>query len=189
MIIYDDFHCAFGARFWWLLKYYGHDKARLLDGGFPAWQTAQAPIATDIPGFKPGQFEPNPQPQLVVNRQDLLIATDNQRLVIDARDGDRYLGKIEPIDPIAGHIPGALNVPWKQVTDAQGFAQPPEVQQSLWENLSPDQEIMLYCGSGVTACVNWLSLELTGHHNLKLYPGGWSDWCSYVAPLFDAKSP
>ncbi|WP_099238073.1 rhodanese-like domain-containing protein [Synechococcus sp. BDU 130192] len=189
VIIYDDFYCAFGARFWWLLKYYGHDKARLLDGGFPAWQTAQAPIDTDIPGFKPGQFEPNPQPQLVVNRQDLLIATDNQRLVIDARDGDRYLGKVEPIDPIAGHIPGALNVPWKQVTDAQGFAQPPEVQQTLWENLSPEQEIVLYCGSGVTACVNWLSLELTGHHNLKLYPGGWSDWCSYVAPSFDTKSP
>lgn len=182
VVIYDDFHFAFGARFWWLLKYYGHDKARLLDGGFPAWQQAQCPVSREIPAVNQGCFIPQVQTQLLATREDLLVATDNERLVIDAREGYRYLGKIEPIDPIAGHIPGAMNVPWKQVSDDQGFAQPPEIQETLWKQMDPAQEIILYCGSGVTACVNWLSLELTGHTNLKLYPGGWSDWCSYLTP-------
>lgn len=182
VVIYDDLHFAFGARFWWLLNYYGHTKAHLLDGGFTAWQGAKNPITTDIPQFRDGDFVPKLQTHWLLGRNDLLVATDHQRLVIDARDGDRYLGKTEPIDPLAGHIPGAINIPWKRVSDSQGFAQPLEIQQQLWAEFAPEQEIVLYCGSGVTACVDWLSLDLIGHRNLKLYPGGWSDWCSYLVP-------
>ena len=100
--------------------------------------------------------------------------------MIDARDGDRYLGKTEPIDPVAGHIPGAINIPWQDISSTDCFAKAYDQQKILWQDVDQAEEIVLYCGSGVTACVNWLSLELTGHKNLKLYAGGWSDWCSYL---------
>ena len=86
----------------------------------------------------------------------------------------------EPIDPIAGSIPGAVNSPWKQVTDESGYLQPLATQQQLWDDYQQAAEIVVYCGSGVTACVNLFSLSMAGLENTKLYPGGWSDWCSYL---------
>jgi thiosulfate/3-mercaptopyruvate sulfurtransferase len=103
-------------------------------------------------------------------------------IVVDSRESERYLGKREPIDPIAGHIPGAVNYPWQDVTDAQGYVHPIAQQQQRWLDITPQTEVIVYCGSGVTACVNLLSLELAGIHTGKLYAGGWSDWCSYLTP-------
>jgi thiosulfate/3-mercaptopyruvate sulfurtransferase len=99
--------------------------------------------------------------------------------LIDSRERDRYLGNHEPIDPIAGHIPGALNYPWPEVTDENAQVRPHSDQVQRWADIAGSEEIIVYCGSGVTACVNLLSLEMAGIPNAKLYAGSWSDWCSY----------
>ena len=100
-------------------------------------------------------------------------------VLVDSRESDRYRGEREPIDKIAGHIPGAVNYPWMEVTDATGYLIPPTEHSQRWQNLATAAEILVYCGSGVTACVNLLSLELAGIHTGKLYAGSWSDWISY----------
>ena len=181
VVVYDDLRFAFAARLWWLLKFYGHDNVSILDGGFAAWEKAGCTCCADIPDLESDKvFQENRRSHLVVGRDELLAAKDRQLVVLDCRDAARYRGEVEPIDPIAGSIPGAMNSPWKAVSDENGFAQSFEQQQKLWQDYPKEQELILYCGSGVTACVNWLSLEITGHTNLKLYAGGWSDWCSYV---------
>jgi thiosulfate/3-mercaptopyruvate sulfurtransferase len=101
-------------------------------------------------------------------------------VLVDSREGDRYRGEREPIDPIAGHIPGAVNYPWQDVSDSQGFVKSVSEQQQRWQDIQQAEEIFVYCGSGVTACVNLLSLEMAGIQKAKLYAGSWSDWCSYL---------
>jgi thiosulfate/3-mercaptopyruvate sulfurtransferase len=101
-------------------------------------------------------------------------------VLIDSREEKRYRGLEEPIDPVAGHIPGALNYPWQSVTDEQGLALNGAQQKLRWQELEPDRELVVYCGSGVTACVNILSLHLAGRKDVILYAGSWSDWCSWM---------
>ena len=110
----------------------------------------------------------------VKTRKDLSGIT-----LVDSRECDRYLGIKEPIDKIAGHIPGAVNYPWQDVSDTNGYLLPQVQQQQRWQEIQDSDEILVYCGSGVTACVNLLSLELAGISNTKLYAGSWSDWISY----------
>ncbi|MEA5508147.1 sulfurtransferase [Crocosphaera sp. UHCC 0190] len=181
VVAYDDLRLAFAARFWWLLRYLGHEQVAVLDGGWTAWENQGYPTSNVIPEAKLGQFVPQPCHDWIVDMEGVKHRKiQPQTRLIDSRDGDRYRGEIEPIDPIAGHIPGAINSPWKQVTDEQGYILPVTAQQGLWETCSTAEEIIVYCGSGVTACVNLLSMELAGIHGAKLYPGGWSDWCSYL---------
>jgi thiosulfate/3-mercaptopyruvate sulfurtransferase len=123
----------------------------------------------------------HPLPKGTTDCQTVKVRKDQPGIVlIDARATDRYMGKHEPIDPIAGHIPGALNYPWQSVTDAAGRMLPIDAQKAQWTKLAPLdvlQEWIVYCGSGVTACVDLLSLHQLGISG-KLYVGGWSDWCS-----------
>ena len=102
-------------------------------------------------------------------------------VLIDSREEKRYQGLEEPIDPVAGHIPGAMNYPWQSVTDEQGMALHRSQQVLRWQELEPERELVVYCGSGVTACVNILSLHLAGRDDVKLYAGSWSDWCSWMS--------
>lgn len=181
VVAYDDSRFAFASRFWWLLRYLGHNRVVVLDGGFSGWLAAEYPTTPAIPKPRSGHFTPQVQPGQVVDRQGVIACRDNPQVVlVDAREPERYRGEREPIDPIAGHIPGAVNYPWQEVTDAQGKALPVPQQQQRWEAIAPTSEIIVYCGSGVTACVNLLSLELAGRTGAKLYPGSWSDWCSYL---------
>ena len=181
VIAYDDSRLAFAARLWWLLRYLGHDKVALLDGGWQAWQESGYPVTDAIQTPQPGKFVPQLRSEWVVNIHELKVCKDLPNVVvIDSRESDRYLGKQEPIDPIAGHIPSAINYPWQEVTDPQGYLLSSLQQQQRWSAIEPSAELVVYCGSGVTACVNLLSLELAGIHTGKLYPGGWSDWCSYL---------
>lgn len=101
-------------------------------------------------------------------------------ILLDSREEKRYLGLEEPIDPVAGHIPGAVNYPWQGVTDSRGLALDALAQRARWKDLDDDRPLVVYCGSGVTACVNLLSLELAGRTGARLYAGSWSDWCSYL---------
>ncbi|MBW4518400.1 MAG: sulfurtransferase [Scytolyngbya sp. HA4215-MV1] len=181
VIAYDDSRFAFAARLWWLLRYLGHDCVAILDGGFQAWQTAGYAVTAKMPTPRSGCFVPQPQWQQVVDIDTVKIKKDLPGVVlVDSREGDRYRGEREPIDPIAGHIPGAVNYPWQEVTNEQGKVKPITDQQSRWVSVQDAEEVLVYCGSGVTACVNLLSLELAGIETGKLYAGSWSDWCSYL---------
>ncbi len=199
VVAYDDARFAFAARLWWLLRYYCHDQVVVLDGGYAAWQAAGYPVTAVVPPDQPGRFVPHLRSDWTIDITAIQQAmpsleqnalTGSQTLsptlpfaLIDSREAERYRGEREPIDPIAGHIPGALNYPWAEVTDAAGFAQPLDSQQSRWRNLPDSSERLdppvVYCGSGVTACVNLLSLAMVGKF-ARLYPGSWSDWCSYL---------
>ena len=151
----------------------------MLDGGWNEW--VDYPVSSDIPLEKVGSFDPQPNLDWLVDIDAVKSAQDNDKIVIvDSRDRDRYLGQREPIDPVAGSIPGAVNSPWKQVSNESGYLQSKEHQQQLWNDSRQADEIIVYCGSGVTACVNLLSLDMAGFKNTKLYAGGWSDWCSYL---------
>jgi thiosulfate/3-mercaptopyruvate sulfurtransferase len=181
VVAYDDSRFAFAARLWWLLRYYGHERVAVLDGGYRNWVDSGYPVTANLPEVAtPGNF----QPQI-----DRVRAIQNSpaHILIDSREPDRYLGNTEPIDPVAGHIPSAVNYPWQGVSTPEGFVLPVDRQRQRWMAISPDLaplaqpllERIVYCGSGVTACVNLLSLELAGIEGGKLYPGSWSDWCSY----------
>jgi thiosulfate/3-mercaptopyruvate sulfurtransferase len=193
VIAYDDSRFAFAARLWWLLRYFlGHERVAVLDGGWSAWVAAGLPTTADLPsapvgpgstGF--GTLEPRPDPSRWVTMEQVKARLAGTVLV-DSRSGDRYRGEVEPIDPIAGHIPGAVNGFWQEVTDEAGFVLSARELGDRWQKLTSTSdvgemgELMVYCGSGVTACVNLLSLELAGISQGKLYAGSWSDWCSYL---------
>ncbi|XGB38654.1 MAG: sulfurtransferase [Cyanobacteria bacterium LVE1205-1] len=180
VVAYDDSRFAFASRLWWLMRYLGHDRVVVLDGGFSAWREAGYPISTTSPPLQEGQFLPRLQSHQVV---DIEVVAQHQTFttvaLVDSREKDRYRGEREPIDPIAGHIPGAMNLPWTDITTPNGFIQPIAFHQKRWQPLQNKTDIIVYCGSGVTACVNLLSLEVAGLFQGKLYPGSWSDWCSY----------
>lgn len=180
VIAYDDSRMAFASRLWWLLRYLGHEQVAVLDGGFSAWKAAGYPISTTPPLARSGRFIPKLQTDRAVDIEQVKMRKDLPTVsLVDSREPERYRGEKEPIDPIAGHIPGAVNYPWQDVTTEQGYARPIAEQRDRWATLADSEEIIVYCGSGVTACVNLLSLDLAGIPNAKLYPGSWSDWCSY----------
>jgi thiosulfate/3-mercaptopyruvate sulfurtransferase len=181
VITYDDSRFAFAARLWWLLRYYGHERVAILDGGYGNWVKAGYAVTADrSTPSTPGNFQPQIQPNWTVDINLVRTIPDSPaQMLIDSREPDRYLGKTEPIDPVAGHIPSAVNYPWQGVSTPEGFALPVEAHQQRWAAISPDIEPIVYCGSGVTACVNLFSLHLAGIEPAKLYPGSWSDWCSF----------
>ncbi len=179
VVAYDDTKFAFASRLWWLLKYLGHDSVAVLDGGFHAWQQAGYPTSAEIPQPRAGHFRPVPRADWVVTIDQVRQRQDQAAVVlIDSRAPERFRGKVEPIDPIAGSIPGAVNYFWQGVTDSNGFMRPAAALAHHWSGLDQAEEVIVYCGSGVTACVNLLSITLAGQPMAKLYVGGWSDWCS-----------
>ncbi|MEH2094490.1 sulfurtransferase [Nostoc sp.] len=181
VVAYDDSRFAFASRLWWLLRYLGHEEVAVLDGGFTGWQKAGYPITDVVPQPRIGTFVAEVQTEKVVDITTVKSRKDSDEVVlVDSRESDRYRGEREPIDKIAGHIPGAVNYPWQEVTDSSGYLLPQEEQRRRWEHLETAEEILVYCGSGVTACVNLLSLELAGINKGKLYAGSWSDWISYL---------
>lgn len=180
VVVYDDSRLAFAARLWWLLRYMGHSKVAVLDGGFSGWKAAGYPVTNILPEPREGKFVPELRSNWIVDIEAVKARKDLPgKVLVDSRESDRYLGLREPIDPIAGHIPGAVNYPWQDVTDEGSKVRSRSEQKQRWSELETDAEIMVYCGSGVTACVNLLSLEIAGIPHAKLYPGSWSDWCSY----------
>ena len=181
VIVYDDSRFAFAARLWWLLRYLGHDRAAVLDGGFQNWQAAGYPVSQVPPDRKTGHFIPHPRTEWVVDINAVKARKDLPNVaLVDSREGERYRGEKEQIDPIAGHIPGAVNYPWQDMTDANGFVRSARAQRDRWSALQSADEVVVYCGSGVTACVNLLSLAIADINTGKLYAGSWSDWCSYL---------
>ena len=184
VVAYDDSRFAYGARLWWLLRYMGHDGVSVLDGGFGAWQGLGLPVTSVVPEPRSGQFLPQRRSDWVVDVAAVQTRKDWPTVaVVDSREPGRYRGEYEPIDPVAGHIPGAINRCWTEVTDETGRSQAKPWHQEHWAAIASAEEVMVYCGSGVTACVNLLSLELAGITTGKLYAGSWSDWCASVLNL------
>ncbi|WP_069790921.1 sulfurtransferase [Cyanobacterium sp. IPPAS B-1200] len=181
VVVYDDSRFAFCARLWWLLRFLGHHQVFILDGGWHHWQQLNYPTDNVIPSDGQGSFIPEPNFDLTVDIQQVKQAQTSPTVAtIDARSGDRHLGKTEPIDPIAGSIPHSHNVFWQQNSTPEGFLKSKLDLETIWQAYLKYPEIIAYCGSGVTACVNIFALETIGYHNCKLYAGGWSDWCSYL---------
>ncbi|WP_461517912.1 sulfurtransferase [Porticoccus sp.] len=178
VVAYDDNRMAGAARLWWLLRYFGHDNVRVLDGGIKGWLACGGELSTTVPTSESGRFLAKANPHLTVTMAHLQQGLENSTL-IDAREAPRYRGEQEPIDPVAGHIPSALNLPWLQVTNSEGCFVSAEVQRQQWQSLGALSNPVVYCGSGVTACVDLLSLTMIGVDNARLYSGSWSDWCSY----------
>ncbi len=178
LIAYDDSRLAFAARLWWLARYCGHAPVAVLDGGWSGWQAGGYPVTSAVPAPGSGQFAAQPGALPTVDYATVK-ARPITTLLVDSRAAARYRGEEEPIDPVAGHIPGALNHPWTEICDADGYLQPPEFHAQRWAAYPAERELILYCGSGVTACANLLSLAIAGRPEATLYPGGWSDWCSY----------
>jgi thiosulfate/3-mercaptopyruvate sulfurtransferase len=180
VVAYDDSRLAFAARLWWLLRYYGHEPVAVLDGGYSQWLTAKQPVTAVVPVCRSTSFIPQIHQDWTVSIAAVSNCDEHSPIVlIDAREADRYAGIREPIDPYAGRISGAYNYPWTDVTTADGLLLPASFQQQRWQQLPADKTKILYCGSGVTACVNALSLAMGGYPEPLLYIGGWSDWCAH----------
>ena len=181
VVLYDDGPGAFSARAWWLLAWLGkRDGVFVLDGGLKAWHAAGFPLNLDSVKLPRGHFDGAPDNQLLIKAQALQKRLNDPALtLIDARALPRFRGEVEPIDPVAGHIPGAQCAAFGENLDSSGRFLPVEqLKQRFAEKLgdrSPD-ELVAYCGSGVTACHNLFALALAGYPLGKLYAGSWSEW-------------
>jgi thiosulfate/3-mercaptopyruvate sulfurtransferase len=177
VVVYDDARGMVASRLWWMLRYMGHEAVAVLDGGWQAWVAAGLPTRAGEERNEPTSFSGSP-------RRDWLVTLEmlpDQVLLVDSRDGARYRGEIETIDPYAGHIPGAVNYFYGLNVDADGrFLAGEQVKQQLEAVLGDTrpQEAVFYCGSGVSACVNLLALKHAGLPDGKLYVGSWSEWCT-----------
>lgn len=184
IVAYDAQGGQFAVRLWWLARWLGHRAVAVLDGGWPAWLAASGPVTTDVPPpSMRGRFEPREALVTIVDTPTVVAQLERFRrrdqLLVDARLAERYRGEQEPIDPVAGHIPGALNRGWtSNLTADQRFKPAAELRkefEALIGNMPPES-IALYCGSGVTSCHHLLSMEIAGLPGAALYPGSWSEW-------------
>jgi len=179
VVVYDDRDALPAARTWWSLRYFGHDQVRVLDGGYPAWQRAGLPVTPEVPAIAPGDFTARPggMPLLDAGAAASLAASGT---LIDVRAAERYRGETEPIDPVAGHIPGAVNLPITETANPDGTFRSAGELAAAFAALGVPRSgsgVGAYCGSGVTAARGVLALAIAGVP-AALYVGSWSDWIS-----------
>lgn len=180
VIAYDQADGSIAARLWWLLRYHGHHSVAILDGGFAAWLQAD---------FTPQAGPSSPVPSTFIPKLNASLMADHDFvkkrfgdpawLFVDARTPQRYRGEIEPIDPVAGRIPGSVNRYYGENLDANGRYKSPGKLHAEWASIlqgHDPKQVILYCGSGVTSCANLVAMEHAGLHGSLLYPGSWSQW-------------
>lgn len=182
VVLYDDGNGAFAAHAWWLLLWLGkREGVYLLDGGLNAWKAAQYPLTAEVTQPQSGTFRAQPDEDLIISMPQLRQQLD-QLTLLDARALPRFKGEVEPIDPIAGHIPGAQCFPFTDNLGPDGRFLPAETLKQrfspLMDSKNPEQ-LVAYCGSGVTACHNLFALCLAGYPLIRLYPGSWSEWITH----------
>ncbi len=181
VIVHDDNSGAMAARAWWLLRWLGHDRVALLDGGLRRWQALALPMETGAVTVPEEQFAPAPQNERVITTEELEAACGSATAprLFDARDAARFRGDREPIDPVAGHIPGAKNMPFTASLNEDGTWKRPTALRHLWSSAlgeDPDLPWGVMCGSGVTARHLALSAVIAGYEEPRLYVGSWSEW-------------
>jgi thiosulfate/3-mercaptopyruvate sulfurtransferase len=177
VVIYDAGDGMAAARAWWTLRWAGHGPVRVLDGGYTAWVAAGQPVTTRVPVPEPGDVTVRPGGLPVLTADDAgKLAGDG--VLIDVRAGERYRGETEPIDPVAGHIPGAVNLPLTEHVDAAGRFRAADLLRSRFAGVGVDNGVRVgaYCGSGVGAAHTVLALHLAGRTDAALYVGSWSEW-------------
>jgi thiosulfate/3-mercaptopyruvate sulfurtransferase len=179
VIAYDEAAEGGAARLWWLLRHFGHDRVAVLDGGLRAWRDEGGPLEAGAQQPAAGTFTSVPQ-EGDTRGLDALAGC----LLLDARAPERYRGEVEPIDSVAGHIPGAANLPFAELAPAGTFLAPDELRARFeGAGAAPGRELVAYCGSGVTACVLLLAAEVAGLEPGRLYPGSWSEWSGRGLPV------
>jgi thiosulfate/3-mercaptopyruvate sulfurtransferase len=180
VVAYDDTGGAFAARLWWMLRWLGHEAVAVLDGGWPRWQQEGHPIRSGLETRTARNFVPHPQPHLMADAVEVFqIRTDPAFRLVDSRSAERYRGENEPIDPVAGHIPGAISAPFADNLAADGCFLPVEELRARFQSLlgdAPPERAIFYCGSGVTAAHNLLAMAYAGLGEGRLYVGSWSEW-------------
>jgi thiosulfate/3-mercaptopyruvate sulfurtransferase len=182
VLAYDATGGAYAARLWWMLRWVGHEAAAVLDGGWEAWRNATLPITDRPPVIRAARFDLRLTSRAAVDAESIAGSLGGTGpLLLDARSADRFRGENETLDPVAGHIPGALNRFFRHNLDADGKFKPPTTLRQEFDDLLGDNapgNVAHYCGSGVTACHNLLAMEIAGLAGSRLYPGSWSEWCS-----------
>ncbi|MCK9381164.1 MAG: sulfurtransferase [Sulfuritalea sp.] len=182
VVAYDNEGGIFASRLWWMLRWLGHDRVAVLDGGLAGWKRSKRALEESVPLVEPRQFTPHPQDMAVDLDQVLADLGTEWMLILDARSPQRFRGENETLDPVGGHIPGAVNRFYADnLDDAECFFKPAEELRREFEKLldgRPPAQVVQQCGSGVTACHNLLAMELAGLSGSKLYPGSWSEWCA-----------
>jgi thiosulfate/3-mercaptopyruvate sulfurtransferase len=179
VVVYDQANGMFAARLWWMLRWLGHDAAAVLDGGFAKWEKERRPVTAEASPVEPTSFVPS-RVRPTVNATGIAASLPRHGLLLlDARAAERYRGDVEPIDPVAGHIPGALNRPYTRNVAADGTFRSARELESEFEGMlhgrSAD-DFVHYCGSGISACHNVLAMAVAGYPLTRIYPGSWSEW-------------
>jgi thiosulfate/3-mercaptopyruvate sulfurtransferase len=179
VVCYDAGSGAFAARLWWMLRWLGHDGVAVLDGGFTVWTGEGRPVSSEPVARAPARFVARPRPDMVCDAAGVAAALAGGETLADVRSAERFAGSVEPLDTVAGHVPGAVNLPYTENLDAAGRFLPPAELAGLWRErtgVAPGRAAICMCGSGVTACQGLLALEAAGVPGAKLYAGSWSEW-------------
>ncbi|HJW31189.1 MAG TPA: sulfurtransferase, partial [Saprospiraceae bacterium] len=185
VVAYDQSNGMYASRAWWLLNWLGHTDVAVLNGGFKAWMAAGFPVDNQWTPPAEGHITLTLRKELTVTKEE--VAGHNFPLV-DSREYKRFIGEIEPIDPVAGHIEGAVCMPYQDNVNEDGTWKSPDfLKQKFRELSSSTPEPVFYCGSGVTACHNILAYKIATGHNARLYGGSWSEWINYYPPVTGAK--
>ncbi len=180
VVVFDHGNGSIAARLWWIFRWLGHDRVAVLDGGWVNWINLQLPVSTEIPDHKNGSFTADVREWMSIDAEKInQIRKERDWKLVDARTEERYLGLVEPIDPVAGHIEGAVNHPFSlNINDSDFWKSPLELKNQIIKSGldgSPNKTVF-YCGSGVTACHNVLAYKHAGLGDTLLYPGSWSEW-------------
>lgn len=176
---YDGGNGAFAARLWWMLRFVGHPMVAVLDGGFAAWVEEGHPVSTAAVARARSRFVARPHPGMLVDAAGVAAALARGERLVDVRGAERFAGAVEPIDAVAGHVSGALNLPYLDNLDARGRFRPPAALAGRWRDATggaAGHDAICMCGSGVTACQQLLALETAGITGARLYAGSWSEW-------------
>jgi thiosulfate/3-mercaptopyruvate sulfurtransferase len=193
VVVYDHSNGAVAARLWWLLRWLGHDNVAVLDGGFAAWTSAKGGLETEVANHRSTTFVATPNFDMVATTAEIAeaVAAGDSLNIIDARDASRFNGEMEPIDAVAGHVPGALNKPFLGGVHDDGTWLDPGEHRRSWDELlagRPEKPLIAMCGSGVTACHLLISARLSGLPEPRLYVGSWSEWIRVAGrPVATAK--
>ena len=178
VVIYDQLTGAISSRLWWMLNWLGHQSVAVLNGGWQAWVAGAYPTSTMIPSRQPTTFQPQINHDLLVSVDQLeRMIEAEQFALVDSRAHPRFLGREEPLDPVAGHIPSAINMPFMENVDHQGLFKPANTLKNRFKEIPNHQDKpVFYCGSGVTACHNILAFKHVTGEMPRLYAGSWSEW-------------
>ena len=179
VVAYDQGNGMYASRLWWMLRWLGHDAAAVLDGGFAKWTQERRPVTGEPPTVEPTKFVPS-RVRPTVNATGIAASLPRHGLLLlDARAAERYRGDVEPLDPVAGHIPGAINRPYSRNVSADGTFRSPRELRSEFDAMlhgRSAEDLVHYCGSGVSACHNVLAMAVAGYPLTRIYPGSWSEW-------------